>query len=240
VNLELGLVLAGAFLASTHCIGMCGCFAVLVGASARTALGRLGAQLVYSSGRLFTYAFLGAVCGYLGSTLLNSAWGLRLSSVLAYLSALLFIVVGLQILGWWSRFGGVGRKLAAWFTLGLAPAIRHFSGHGTQWGTLLTGVLTGFLPCGLVYAFALKAAAAGDPGRGLVLMLVFGLGTLPAMIGVGVVGTLLTVNARRYVYRLTGVVLVILGVITFMRGQAPWATPAPPACHHEMGTAGTP
>jgi sulfite exporter TauE/SafE len=240
VSLELGLVLAGAFLASTHCIGMCGCFAVLVGGGARNPLERIGAQAVYSAGRLFTYAFLGAVCGQLGATLLRSAWGVWLSSLLAYLSGALFVVVGLQILGLWDRLGGAGHRLAAWFSLGLAPAIRQFSGEGTWRGTLLTGVLTGFLPCGLVYAFALKAAAAGNPGRGVLLMLVFGAGTLPAMIGVGLLGTVLSLNARRHLYRATGVVLLVLAALTFMRGRTPWATSEPPACHQAPGEPATP
>lgn len=234
MSAELGLIWFGAFLASTHCIGMCGCFAVLVGSGVHTARKRLMAQLVYSAGRLFTYAFLGVLCGKLGSELVNSTWGAWLSSALAYLSGVLFCVIGLQILGVWRRFGGPGRRLSGWFTLGLAPAIRHFSAEGTQLGTLLTGVLTGFLPCGLVYAFALRAAATGKPAAGMLLMIVFGLGTLPAMVGVGLLGSVLSVNHRRYLYRATGVVLLALGTITFARGQAPWAGPVAgaPACHH--------
>jgi hypothetical protein len=240
VNLELGLVLAGAFLASAHCIGMCGCFAVLAGGASRTTGQRLRAQLVYSSGRLLTYAFIGAVCGFLGATLLASTWGVWLSSALAYLSAALFVVIGLQILGLWDLLGGAGHRLAGWLSLGLAPAIRQFSGEGTLRGTLLTGVLTGFLPCGLVYAFALKAAAAGDPGRGVLLMLVFGLGTLPAMISVGLLGTVLSFRARRYLYRATGIVLLVLAAVTFTRGQTPWATSNAPACHNAQGEQSAP
>lgn len=238
MSAELGLVWVGAFLASTHCIGMCGCFAVLVGAGSRTPLQRVTAQLVYSAGRLLTYAFLGVLCGKLGSELVNSAWGAWLTSVLAFLSGLLFCVIGLQILGVWQRFGGAGRRLSGWFTLGLAPAIRHFSAEGTPLGSLLTGLLTGFLPCGLVYAFALRAAATGEPAAGMLLMIVFGLGTLPAMVGVGLLGSVLSANKRRFLYRATGVVLLALGVITFARGQAPWAGTAPgvPACHHADST----
>jgi uncharacterized protein len=242
VSLDLGLVLAGAFLASTHCIGMCGCFAVLVGAGSGSLFSRFGAQLVYSAGRLFTYASLGTLCGFVGARLIQSPWGTWASSVLAFLSALVFLVVGLQILGLWDRLGGLGQRLGSWFTLGLAPAIRHFSGHGTRLGNLITGVLTGLLPCGLVYAFALKAAATGDPGRGLLLMVVFGLGTLPAMIGVGILGSVLSLSTRRYLYRATGAVLVVLAVVTFMRGRFLWAGSESnvPACHSAAASEGTP
>ena len=240
MSLDLGLVWVGAFLASTHCIGMCGCFAVLAGAGAGSLPGRLASQLFYSAGRLFTYGFLGVVAGKLGAELLKSPWGTRISSGLAIFSAVLFCVIGLQMLGLWQKLGGPGRRLAAWFTLGLAPAIRHFSGSGTRLGTILTGVLTGFLPCGLVYAFALRAAATGDPALGLVLMLVFGLGTLPAMIATGLLGGVLSVEKRRYLYRATGVVLIVLGAITLSRGQAVWAGPqsGTPACHDAEPAAG--
>lgn len=240
MSTELGLVWVGAFLASTHCLGMCGCFAVLAGTGSSGLAGRLVSQLVYSAGRLFTYAFLGVLAGRLGAELLGSAWGARLASVLAMFSAVLFCVIGLQMLGLWQKLGGPGRQLASWFTLGLAPAIRHFSGSGTRLGTALTGVLTGFLPCGLVYAFALRAAATGDPGSGLVLMLVFGLGTVPAMVTAGMLGGVLSVEKRRYLYRATGVVLIVLGAITFTRGQAVWAGPQTeaPACHGTESGAG--
>jgi len=231
--MDYGLILLGAFLASAHCVGMCGCFAVLAGSGERTTWGRLRAQTVYSSGRLFTYAFLGVMAGWAGTVLTGTAWGATFSNALSLASGVLFVVIGLEILGLWKLLGGFGRTASRWFTLGLGPLIHQFSGRGGTAGTFVTGVLTGFLPCGLVYAFALKAASTASPGAGLLTMVAFGVGTVPAMMATGLVGGLLTARRRAYVYRFAGVILLVLGSITIWRGRPIWADQPEqvPACH---------
>jgi hypothetical protein len=87
--------------------------------------------------------------------------------------------------------------------------------------------LNGFLPCPLVYAFAVQAAASGGALPGLGVMLAFGLGTFPAMLAMGMLGTWLrSARANGARWRLTGVraagaFIVLLGVITLARGVLP-------------------
>jgi sulfite exporter TauE/SafE len=233
--MDYGLIILGAFLASAHCIGMCGCFALLAGQEARSVGARFTSQMIYSGGRLFTYAFLGSVAGFTGSALLRSSWGHGLASALALLSGALFVLIGLEILGVFRYLGRWGQRASGWFTLGLAPLIRQASGYGGATGTVLMGVLTGFLPCGLVYAFALKAAAVGTASGGLLTMLAFGAGTIPAMVATGMLGSVFSVKYRQYLYRAAGIILVLLGTLTISRGKPLWADDAAPcSCPHHV------
>jgi sulfite exporter TauE/SafE len=239
--MDYGLILLGSFLASAHCIGMCGCFALLAGQEANSVKGRLWSQTIYSGGRLFTYAFIGTVAGFTGSALLHSSWGHQLASALALLSGAIFVLIGLEILGVFRYLGRWGQKASGWFTLGLGPLIRQASGYGGATGTVLMGVLTGFLPCGLVYAFALKAATAGTASGGLLTMLAFGAGTIPAMVATGMLGSVFSVKYRQYLYRTAGVILVVLGTLTIGRGKPLWAEDAAPcSCPHHVQEQATP
>ena len=84
-------------------------------------------------------------------------------------------------------------------------------------GYFVAGVANGFLPCGLVYAFLAMAVATQDVGRGAVVMIAFGLGTVPAMMAIGCGATLLSHTARLRVYRLAAVFVVIAGAATIYR-----------------------
>jgi sulfite exporter TauE/SafE len=50
---------------------------------------------------------------------------------------------------------------------------------------LLLGMLWGWLPCGLVYSVLVTALASGHPQSGALIMLAFGLGTLPNLLVIG-------------------------------------------------------
>jgi len=110
---------------------------------------------------------------------------------------------------------------------------------------LAFGVLNGFLPCPLVYAFAAQAAGSGGALPGVVTMAAFGLGTFPAMLMMGGVGgwvrqgfqqsrirtvqvnfpqsrgTVVRFDWRQYGVHMAGGFIVLLGIITFVRGLLP-------------------
>ena len=184
LTIELPLVLAGGLLGSTHCLGMCGPFALMIGGAARGWRGNLARQLLYSAGRVFTYAWLGAAAGFGGMRLSQLAPAMvSVPALLAVGAGALLLYQGLASAGVLRRLGWRGASPcfgAAW----LAAFLR----DPRPVGVLLAGVFTGFLPCGLVYGFLALAGATANVLHGGLLMAAFGVGTAPMMTLAGLGG----------------------------------------------------
>jgi len=225
------LFLAG-FAGSFHCIGMCGGFACALGADPRGAGATSVRHVLYNTGRLTTYCFLGALAGGLGQAIctslrLRSEPGTAFLSVsldagqraLAVMAGLLMIIMALSFFGLrgWHRvtssFGG------STLVISLRSLLRR-PGHAAP---LAFGVLNGFLPCPLVYAMVAQAASTVDVLSGCLTMAVFGLGTFPAMLAMGGLGRLLAPRWRHRGVRLAGGFILALGLITLGRGVVPMA-----------------
>ena len=212
---------------SLHCAGMCGPLMLALpsasGGRAQFVFGRLA----YQAGRLATYAALGILFGILGKSL---------------------AVVGLQ--RWVSLGAGV------LMLLGLAALIPHrastpilklVSWLKRQAGQLLSrrttgslallGGLNGLLPCGLVYAAAAGAASLGGVLAGAEYMLLFGLGTLPMMLGLSLSGQAFPMAWRNQFQRLVPATLAVVATLLILRGLAlgiPYLSPdlATGSCCH--------
>ena len=89
--IELPLAFLGGLLGSSHCIGMCGSFAVSIGVGSERLRSNLKRQLIYSAGRIFTYSFLGAAAAFIGLQLTG-----RLSH-LVRMQAVLSVVAGIAL-----------------------------------------------------------------------------------------------------------------------------------------------
>jgi sulfite exporter TauE/SafE len=211
-----GTLLLSGFLGSLgHCLGMCGPLVMMVALR----LGRRGTAallplLSYHLARVTVYAVLGAAVGSLGSLL---GVGSRLSSVAGLASVVLglgVVLFGLGYLGWLpvGRLEGAG----TWFSRATSDALR----RGGTAAPLLLGALNGLLPCGLVYSALLLAAAAGGPLPAALAMVAFGLGTIPALLVVGIGARALSARARQTLLRVAGVFIVVVGLQLALRGLA--------------------
>jgi len=211
-------VFVAGFLGSVHCVGMCGGFACALCATHNRALWRR--QLLYNLGRVTTYIFLGALAGAAGALIAHhdAPWGGGTQQVLAALSGALLIVIALQFFGY-RLSTHLGR--VALVTDNLAAGLRGVARSPQLGGPLALGVLNGFLPCPLVYAFAMQAAASNGVLPGMALMAAFGLGTFPAMLLMGLGGAALGPRLQRA--QLAGTLLLVLGLITLARALLPAA-----------------
>jgi uncharacterized protein len=231
--IELPLIFLGGLLGSAHCVGMCGGFALLIGAPARRWTANLTRQFVYSCGRIFTYGAMGAAVGYGGLRLADGLGGLvNVQAVVAIVAGALLVAQGLV------SAGVVGHATRA-FRLAFAAApvgadASRQSGPaigclmGSMVGTFLrdrrlrhvflAGVLTGLLPCGLVYAYVALAASTKDLFGGMATMAAFGLGTVPLMILTGSGSTLLSLSGRRRLLYLAAWCVVFTGMLSMARG----------------------
>ena len=215
---QWALVMMGGLLGSAHCVGMCGSLALSVGASATSWQQNLLRQLCYSAGRIFTYAVLGAAAGYGVLRLTHSADGWSSAqSLVALLAGVLLVYEGLRTTGIWPRRRHVG--LPPCLGSGFLGAFLAAPGWS---GSFLAGVFTGFLPCGLVYAFLALAASTGSLWPAAASMTAFGLGTVPLMVLTGCGGSLLSVTARIRLLRLAGWCVLVSGLLSIYRGVGLW------------------
>ena len=216
---ELGFIFVAGLLGSSHCIGMCGGFAVVLGVTSTGRWRGLGRQSAYSLGRIFTYAVLGAIAGLLGhklTTLGVASTAVRIGAGLCVLAGLFLIVEGLGAAGFsLRRSNATGESCGGCLT---SPLLMNFLKAPGLHNAFLAGLMTGFLPCGLVYAFLALAAARTHPLEGMAVMTVFGLGTVPLMVLTGVGSTFLSVVSRRRLLRAAAWCVVVTGMLTVARG----------------------
>ena len=222
------LIFIAGMAGSFHCVGMCGGFACALGADSRGAAATLRRHLIYNTGRVTTYIFLGALAGALGTAFIGQPEGGdpvgMAQRALALVSGLLMVFISLQFFGYFQRVHGTALGIGGQMAAQSLQSLLKTPGPGAP---LAFGVLNGFLPCPLVYAFLAHATALclADPSRGVatgvLTMAAFGLGTFPAMLLMGWFGKLLRPAWRRRGVWVAGAFILALGLVTIARGAVP-------------------
>ncbi|AXS80476.1 sulfite exporter TauE/SafE family protein [Dechloromonas sp. HYN0024] len=200
----LALFLVG-LLGGTHCVGMCG---GIVGALSMGATARWSMHLAYNGGRILSYAVAGAIAGALGAASMGLEGQVPARLFLYFVANLMLVALGLYLLG-------ITRALAFTERIGqklwrhLQPLTRRFIPARTIAQAFPLGLLWGWLPCGLVYSALASALTAGSATRGSLMMLAFGLGTLPNLLLAGMVLARLNEFLHRAVIRISSGLLVL-------------------------------
>jgi sulfite exporter TauE/SafE len=210
------LLTTGLLTGLSHCVGMCGPLVSAFAIRRRTGGQELSTPLVlFQLGRLTTYVTLGAVLGATGYFLaaVIRDWQGIISILLGGMLALLGLsLLGLLPVQRWLASVTLTRTISGWMKYMIAS-----SHPAAPFGL---GLANGLLPCGPIYAMGLLAATSGDPFKGAGLMLIFGLGTLPAMLGVGLSVSQLSLRIRSGLYRMAALLVVLVGVQLALRGLA--------------------
>ena len=206
----IGAWLAGA-LGGAHCLAMCGGFVAAFSGGAPSAAGQgvplLPArtlalrQLAYNGGRIATYALLGALAGGAGGALLSAAGWLPLQRGLYVVANLFLLALALTIA--WKRDGFAWLQRLGNALFGkVLPAVRPLLGADTALARFALGMIWGLVPCALTYSVLPIALFAGGAPQGALVMLAFGIGTLPSLLVAGWVvsraGRWLDTRAVRY------------------------------------------
>ena len=192
---------------SLHCGGMCGPLMVALFSGAHAgSLAR--SRVAYHAGRLLTYALIGLVFGLLGRGFHVAGWQRSVSVVAGVL-----LLVG----------GAVASRLSldAWLVRSVGwvkDLFRSGLGRKTLGSLVFLGMLNGFLPCGLVYAAGVSAAASGNPFSGALSMVVFGLGTLPLLLVVDRLGQRVGAASRARLQKAVPWVVAGVGGLLIVRG----------------------
>jgi sulfite exporter TauE/SafE len=214
-GIYLSLLLTGAMGSLGHCLGMCGPLVLMVGAQFRSGnLQPLPAHLGYQGARIGIYALLGAMVGLAGSWLGFGKNWTHFAGVASLLLGLGVVLLGMGYLGWLPvrRLEGGGQ----WVGRAMSEVLQR---RGLA-GAILMGGLNGLLPCGLVYSALLMTSSAGGILPGAVGMLVFGIGTLPALLLVSLGPWALSAGARQTLSRLAGLFIALVGGQMILRGLA--------------------
>ncbi len=210
---------------SLHCAGMCGPLALALPVVDRTRVGFILGRLLYNIGRIFTYVVIGLIVGTVGQTLALAGFQRWLS-----ISAGALILAGL---------------IFARFSLN-APVGKLVMRVKSTFGTLLKkrsypalfalGATNGLLPCGLVYVAAAGAATTGQVASAAEYMLLFGIGTLPVMLAIPLLGRGLSL--RLPIQKLVPISVAVVAALLIVRGLAlgvpylsPELGPHCSACH---------
>ena len=217
----LELSLASAFLVGLlgggHCAGMCGGIVGAVSLSLPGSRPRIGFLLAYNFGRIASYGAAGLLAGAIGASSFFLDHVLPVERVLYALASVMLILLGLYLAGIWRGvvvLETVGGKL--WRQV--QPWSKRFLPVRTLPQALALGSIWGWLPCGLVYSVVVAALATGSPWRGAALMLAFGLGTLPALLAMGMAAVRMRAVLRHvWVRRLSGLVVIGFGLLGLWR-----------------------
>ena len=213
--MEIALIISAlglGFASGFHCIGMCGPIALSLGLTKKQATNYYLQNLTYQFGRIVTYSFLGAVLGIVGK-------GFQMAGFQQYLT----IAVGISlILMAIFSFGGkdFASKIPFFskFLLKVKMNLGKLLQKADYRSRFSTGILNGFLPCGMVYMALTASLASGGIWQSATFMALFGLGTLPFMFAIVLVGNLMTTAFRIKILKFVPVMMIVLGGLFILRG----------------------
>jgi len=206
-------------MSSTHCLGMCGGISVALGMGVQNTnasiFQKFSRLFAHNIGRILCYALLGLLAGAI-----SQAFAFAFQPIALYLrivSGVMLIAMGCYIAQWWmglTVLERVGQQL--WRKV--APRMSIFQPASRLRNAFMLGLCWGLLPCGLVYSALIWTAASRNAMQSAVLMLFFGLGTLPAMVASGYGGNQLKLLLQNGSVRVVVALLLgFLGVWTIVQ-----------------------
>ena len=219
----LAAFLVGLF-GGVHCVGMCG---GIVGALSFGLPDELRQQprrmlpylLAYNLARITSYVLAGIMFGGISALAMQLVAINQLQQWLQVIAGVFMILLGLYVGGWWRvllRLEQAGSMV--WRQI--EPLGRRFLPVHSVWHAFILGLLWGWLPCGLVYSVLIWSIASGGAVPGGLLMLSFGLGTLPNLLAMGLFATTISRWVRYpWVRWLAGGMIIGLGILELVRGM---------------------
>lgn len=225
-GLTLSLALTAGLAGAGHCWAMCGGLVGGLFLGCGGCAGPLG-HLGYHLGRVLGYTSLGALAAGLGQAVVLTGGAGQGQGVLYVLAGLAVAGVGLwMLIRSVPPFSGEGRR--DWQKLLPLPKRDHplpppslsagATAHPRGAYFLLAGLFNALMPCALVYSLAVKAMTAESVALGALWLLVFGLGTVPAMAVAGALAHWLGAQALTWLRRLAGALVLVLGAQAVLAG----------------------
>jgi sulfite exporter TauE/SafE len=199
-------------LGSFHCVGMCGPIALSIPVLGNSIAAKSFSILVYNAGRVLTYGVLGALVGLIGQSI-----------ALAGYQQMLSIAAGvLMLLMIWLPNSSSSKKSINNFLLQHIGKIKNSFGllfkNRSIKGLFVLGNVNGLLPCGLVYLAIAASVASGNIAKGILFMVLFGAGTIPAMFALSWAGSSIQLNVRNSMRKVVPYFATLIAVLFIIRG----------------------
>ncbi len=205
-NASYAVLFIAGLLTSIHCVGMCGgiMLSQTVGNESTTKFEAMKPSLLYNAGRVISYTILGGVIGAVGSVFSLS---FKSKAAVQIIAGIFMIMMGLNMSGF-SLFRKFQIKLPKSFC----------KTKNKEGSPCIVGLLNGFMPCGPLQTMQIFALGTGSPIKGALAMLVFSVGTVPLMLTFGALSGLLSKGYTKKILKLSGVMIIVLGLIMGNRG----------------------
>jgi len=196
---------------SFHCVGMCGPIAIALPLGGRSAGSRFAGAFLYNIGRTITYGVLGALFGIVGA-------GLSLAGLQKWVSIIMGSIMVISVI-----FPSLGHKINTGggmfsFMNSVKNSLGKLFRQSSNSSLFLIGLLNGLLPCGLVYMALAGALATGSMSGSVIFMILFGLGTIPMLFAVSMLGSLAGRKLKHWINKAIPVVVLIIGLLFILRG----------------------
>lgn len=193
-----------------HCVGMCGGIAAAFSATIPPTHPKSRYIALYNFGRITSYTLAGAATGLLGSVVsVSFHQGLLYLSIA---SGVVLLLLACYLGNWWKVLVHLETAGAALWKQ-IQPLSKRFLPVDSFSKAFLYGVIWGWLPCGLVYSTLTWAIASGSAADGAVIMLAFGLGTLPTLFAASLSAQWLVAGFRHPVFRQIIAILIAVYAI---------------------------
>jgi len=178
-----------------------------------TASQKFRPHLFFNLGRLVSYTVLGGAIGLIGSVFRLSSSMLGLLIIFA---GIIMFFLGLKMTEIFPRMDGGGLLMPKGVArlLGVNREVKEYSHKGAFW----TGALTFFLPCGFTQAVQVYAISTGSLIQGSLIMFLFALGTMPGLLGIGGLTSVIKGWFARYFFKFVALALLILAVWNMSNG----------------------
>ncbi|WP_257657505.1 sulfite exporter TauE/SafE family protein [Parapedobacter lycopersici] len=198
------------FFGSLHCVAMCGPLVLALPTLNKSIGGVWLNRLRYQAGRVLTYGLLGLLVGLIGHAGSIKGW----QQAMTLGTGVLLVGMGL-----FNLFGKYTPSFSRRQQQLVAPIAR-LMGHWLYrpGGSFIAGILNGLLPCGMVYMALAASLSADSIMSSAIFMMAFGLGTLPAMIGVSIAGAGLKWKFRLNIAKWLPLLFLVMGSWFLLRG----------------------
>jgi hypothetical protein len=205
--------LALGFLGSFHCVGMCGPIALALPIGKWGARDKVIGILLYNLGRVVTYGFMGLLFGAIGRGF--SMAGLQQTvSIILGVCTIAIVIMPASATG---RLDAITQHIP--YLSAVKRSITTLFKQKTFSSLALIGLLNGLLPCGFVYMALAGAIATASSLSGAGFMMLFGIGTVPAMFLVAFSSHLFPVDVRSRIRKVIPVFMFMIGTILIVRGM---------------------